>query len=319
MSWRVSSSRASNGIAASMSAEASAQASSHERSSPSTSSTIRSRVMSYVSFRVFISAATLSGDRCRKLLPCTASRHHSQPYGQPREVLIVSEEYPLADDLHDQRLGGKFFPLMQVTRHVNQVARGQGERVEVLNRRAGLVDHGVAIAKKCDTTTVVALAHNGRSYKRCPPRVPTPGKAVVWIVVLDGTGVESMVEVAEEFSGDDTDVATQLHEAVGSRLASLSADLLVIRRADRPARARNSDGPAAEPSPRPAAPSPHRPDRPGRTQLQVWGGAGTPTRIARGAESPRSAARPLDARAAQPIAAPAAGVENTLGARDRRK
>jgi hypothetical protein len=54
------------------------------------------------------------------------------------------------------------------------------------------------------------------------------------VVVDDATG-SPVIELHEEFAGDDVDIATQLHDtsnAVGSRLQGLAVDRVVVRRAD---------------------------------------------------------------------------------------
>ncbi len=66
------------------------------------------------------------------------------------------------------------------------------------------------------------------------------------LVVLDDATGMTMIETSESFTSDDIDLATQLHdmaEAVRSRLQGLSVDRVVVRRADRPPRASNADGP----------------------------------------------------------------------------
>jgi hypothetical protein len=64
-------------------------------------------------------------------------------------------------------------------------------------------------------------------------------------VLDDGTG-EPVIEVAADFPSDDVDLPVQLHdaaEAVRSRLEALGLERVVIRRADRPPRASNAEGP----------------------------------------------------------------------------
>lgn len=76
--------------------------------------------------------------------------------------------------------------------------------------------------------------------------VPKTNRPVARLVVLSGSSAAPIVEANEVFSGDNADLATQLHdmaEAVRSRLQGLGVDRSLIRRADRPPRANNNEGP----------------------------------------------------------------------------
>ncbi len=76
--------------------------------------------------------------------------------------------------------------------------------------------------------------------------VPTPNRPVARLIVLSNSSGTATVEAAEVFPGDAVDLATQLHdmaEALRSRLHGLSVDRSLIRRADRPPRPNNNEGP----------------------------------------------------------------------------
>lgn len=63
-------------------------------------------------------------------------------------------------------------------------------------------------------------------------------------VVVDVAG--AAVDVVDEFTSDDAELSTQLHdlaEAVGSRLTGLAVDRVVLRRADQSPVPRSSEGP----------------------------------------------------------------------------
>lgn len=76
--------------------------------------------------------------------------------------------------------------------------------------------------------------------------VPSSGRPAARLVVLsDGTG-QPAIEATADFPSDDVDLPIQLHdaaEALRSRLAGLAVDRVVLRRADRPPRASNAEGP----------------------------------------------------------------------------
>ena len=76
--------------------------------------------------------------------------------------------------------------------------------------------------------------------------IPTPDRPVARLVLLDGTTAAPTVEATHVFPGDLAELATQLHdlaEAVRSRLQGLGVERVVVRRADRPPRANNNEGP----------------------------------------------------------------------------
>jgi hypothetical protein len=75
--------------------------------------------------------------------------------------------------------------------------------------------------------------------------IPTPNRPKTRLVVIEDA-TPGVIEIHAEFTADDVDLATQLHdagEAVGSRLDGLGVDRVVVRRADRPPRASNAEGP----------------------------------------------------------------------------
>jgi hypothetical protein len=66
------------------------------------------------------------------------------------------------------------------------------------------------------------------------------------LVVASGTAHAPSVETTEEFTSDDVDLPTQLHDiarTVGSRLEGLDVDRVILRRADTPAVASKKEGP----------------------------------------------------------------------------
>ena len=71
-------------------------------------------------------------------------------------------------------------------------------------------------------------------------------RPAVRLVVLSDAASPAVVEASEEYTSDDVDVPTQLHEiakAVGSRLQGHVVDRVIVRRADVPKRANNNEGP----------------------------------------------------------------------------
>lgn len=75
--------------------------------------------------------------------------------------------------------------------------------------------------------------------------VPSKGRPTARLVVLDGSSGGAL-ESHDTFTSDPTDLATQLHdmaEAVKSRLGGLGVERVVVRRADRPPRPSNNEGP----------------------------------------------------------------------------
>lgn len=76
--------------------------------------------------------------------------------------------------------------------------------------------------------------------------IPSPGRPTTRIVIVDDSTGTATIAGYEVFPSRGVDVATQLHdaaEAVRSRLKSLRVDRVVVRRADRPPRPSNAEGP----------------------------------------------------------------------------
>ena len=76
--------------------------------------------------------------------------------------------------------------------------------------------------------------------------VPTPGRPAGRLVVATDAGGSPAIEVVSDFPADDAEMPVLLHdtaEALRSRLEGLRVDRVVVRRADRPPRASNADGP----------------------------------------------------------------------------
>lgn len=76
--------------------------------------------------------------------------------------------------------------------------------------------------------------------------VPSPGRPAGRLVVATNVGGSPAIEVVGDFPADDAEVSVLLHdaaEAVRSRLEGLQVDRVVVRRADRPPKASNADGP----------------------------------------------------------------------------
>ena len=76
--------------------------------------------------------------------------------------------------------------------------------------------------------------------------MPSPGRPTVRLVVLDTASGATTIASSETFPSRGTDLATQLHDAaetVRSRLQGLTVQKVVVRRADRPPRASNEEGP----------------------------------------------------------------------------
>jgi hypothetical protein len=64
--------------------------------------------------------------------------------------------------------------------------------------------------------------------------------------VATDAGGSVQIEMTADFPGDDVDVPVQLHdaaEALRSRLNGVAVERVVVRRADRPPRASNAEGP----------------------------------------------------------------------------
>lgn len=73
-----------------------------------------------------------------------------------------------------------------------------------------------------------------------------PKRPLARLVLADNATGSVVIEITEELPSDSTATATQLHdaaEALRSRLKSVGPDRVVVRRADRSARARQTDGP----------------------------------------------------------------------------
>jgi len=71
-------------------------------------------------------------------------------------------------------------------------------------------------------------------------------RPTAYLVILDDSSGREVIEANQAFPADDVDLATQLHdtaEAVRSRLEGLVVERVVVRRADRPPRASNTEGP----------------------------------------------------------------------------
>jgi len=76
--------------------------------------------------------------------------------------------------------------------------------------------------------------------------VPSRGRPTARLVVLNNATGTVDLEGSEAFTSDDVDLATQLHdmaEAVRSRLQGLDVQRVIVRRADRPPRLSNAEGP----------------------------------------------------------------------------
>jgi hypothetical protein len=76
--------------------------------------------------------------------------------------------------------------------------------------------------------------------------IPSPGRPMTRIVVLDDSSGSLTVVSSEPLPSRSSDLATQLHDAadaVASRLQGLAVERVVVRRADRPPRATNEEGP----------------------------------------------------------------------------
>lgn len=76
--------------------------------------------------------------------------------------------------------------------------------------------------------------------------MPSRGRPTTRLVVVDDNSGSPVIVTFETIPSRDTDLAAQLHdasEAVRSRLQGLNVDKVVVRRADRPPRASNEEGP----------------------------------------------------------------------------
>jgi hypothetical protein len=76
--------------------------------------------------------------------------------------------------------------------------------------------------------------------------IPSRGRPTARVVVATNASGLAVVDSVEDFTSDDADLATQLHdmaEAIRSRLQGLTMDRVVLRRADRPPVPSNKEGP----------------------------------------------------------------------------
>jgi hypothetical protein len=76
--------------------------------------------------------------------------------------------------------------------------------------------------------------------------MPTRGRPVVRLVVLDNASGSPVVAAAEEIPADDAEITEQLYQvgrSVESRLRGLNVERVIVRRADVPAMASKKDGP----------------------------------------------------------------------------
>lgn len=76
--------------------------------------------------------------------------------------------------------------------------------------------------------------------------MPTPKRPTARIVIVDDASGTVAIAAAEAFPSRDRPLATQLHdaaEAIRSRLKGLAVERVVVRRADRPPHASNTEGP----------------------------------------------------------------------------
>ncbi len=76
--------------------------------------------------------------------------------------------------------------------------------------------------------------------------VPSSGRPAGRLVVASDAGGSVDIELVADFPGDAADLPVQLHdaaEALRSRLEGLAVERVVVRRADRPPRATNAEGP----------------------------------------------------------------------------
>jgi hypothetical protein len=76
--------------------------------------------------------------------------------------------------------------------------------------------------------------------------IPTRGRPVVRLVVLDNASGTTETKSAEELPTQDVDIAEQLFQvarSVESRVRGLNVDRVIVRRADVPTRASKKEGP----------------------------------------------------------------------------
>lgn len=76
--------------------------------------------------------------------------------------------------------------------------------------------------------------------------VPASGRPAGRLVVITDASGTAVIEAVADFPGDDVPIPEQLHdaaEAMRSRLEGSSIDRVIVRRADRPPKASNAEGP----------------------------------------------------------------------------
>jgi hypothetical protein len=76
--------------------------------------------------------------------------------------------------------------------------------------------------------------------------VPSSGRPAGRLVVATDVSGSVAIDAVADFPGDDVDLPVQLHdaaEALRSRLGGVAVDRVVVRRADRPPKATNAEGP----------------------------------------------------------------------------
>lgn len=76
--------------------------------------------------------------------------------------------------------------------------------------------------------------------------VPSSGRPAARLVVVTNASGQLAIETTADFPSDDVGLPVQLHdtaEALRSRLAGLAIDRAVVRRADRPPKPSNAEGP----------------------------------------------------------------------------
>jgi len=76
--------------------------------------------------------------------------------------------------------------------------------------------------------------------------LPSSGRPAARLVVLSDSSGQLAIESTADFPSDDVELPVQLHDAAAalrSRLEGLAVDRVLLRRADRPPRASNAEGP----------------------------------------------------------------------------
>jgi hypothetical protein len=77
-------------------------------------------------------------------------------------------------------------------------------------------------------------------------RIASSGRPAVRIIVADDASGSPVISDPQEITSDHADLPEQLHDAaesVRSRLKALNVERVVVRRADRPTKASNKEGP----------------------------------------------------------------------------